>query len=227
MGTKSQLLLFSKDGIFIKAVVSFIHSTVSTCFVRKNTVAVTLGRAYLTNLVDIEKNEVIQTVKLSHYCYGVASDGETLVISSSDSKCTRVNLNDMSHTIIRMILNGMERLACISLFQGNIYGTIPFKNKVCCYKSTGEPLWTFQHQDIDRPEGIALDKHGFVYIASRGNNSVVVVSPDGKTCKTILSEADGIKHPWAIDINNETEMMIVSCKISENSNYDTAGVYKI
>ena len=75
------------------------------------------------------------------------------------------------------------RAGCVALFKGNIYGTI--ENQVCCYKSTGEPLWTFR--DINSPKGLTLDKNGFVYIVSRGNNRIVVVSPDGKTCKTKLS----------------------------------------
>ncbi|VDI37515.1 Hypothetical predicted protein [Mytilus galloprovincialis] len=81
-----------------------------------------------TTLVDIKKNKIIQTIKLSHNCYGVASDGETLVISE-DRKCTRVNLHDKSHTI----LSGMDGVFHISLFQGNIYGAIPEENKVCCF----------------------------------------------------------------------------------------------
>ncbi|VDI16904.1 Hypothetical predicted protein [Mytilus galloprovincialis] len=96
----------------------------------------------------------------------------------------------MSQTILEGV-----RATQISLFE-RLYLWYHFhENKVCCYKSTGEPLWTFQHHDIDGPEGIALDKNGFVYIASRKNNRIVVVSPDGKTCKTILSEADGINYP--------------------------------
>ncbi|CAC5397512.1 unnamed protein product [Mytilus coruscus] len=223
---KRQLLLFSNDGIFIGIVVTFTQETYDVCFVRKRTVAVALGASNQTKLVDTEKNKIIQTIKLSHNCYGVASDGETLVISNNDRQSTRMNLNDMSHTI----LERMERLDCISLFQGNIYGTFPEENKVCCYDSTGEPLWTVQHQDIDYPLGITLDINGFVYTASSRNDSIVVISPDGKSCKTILSEADGIKEPIGIDINRETGIMIVSSKIMEDRSYtdfETAFVYKI
>lgn len=50
----------------------------------------------------------------------------------------------------------------------------------------------------------------------------MVVSPDGNTCKTILSKADGFKLPDAIDIHKETGMMIVSRFISEDSRiYET------
>ncbi|CAG2251472.1 unnamed protein product [Mytilus edulis] len=118
----------------------------------------------------------------------------------------------MSQTILEGV-----RASHISLFGGYIYGTIFRENKVCCYKSTGELLWTFQHQDIDRPQGIALDKNGFVYIASKENNRIVVVSPDGKTCKTILSDVDGINYPVYIDIHRETGIMIVSSKVKKTS----------
>ncbi|CAC5358182.1 unnamed protein product [Mytilus coruscus] len=223
------LLLFGNDGIFERKVLTFTENPYSACYVRNNTVAVTLHLTNKTVLVDVEKNKIIQKIKLSHYCNGVASDGQILVISSKE-KSTIVNLNDMSHTIL-----GGVAANCISLFKGNIYGTIFSANKVYCYKETGEPLWTFQHNDIYGPEELTLDKNGFVYIASHENNNIVVVSPDGKTCKTILSEADGIINPVHIDIHRETGMMIVSSKIKktrvENDDsgdyYETAFVYKI
>ncbi|XP_071162051.1 tripartite motif-containing protein 2-like [Mytilus edulis] len=221
-----QLLLFSNDGIFIRKVVSFTEFPYDDCLVMNNTVAVALGQGNQTVLVDVNRSKIVQSIKLSHNCFGVASDCKTLVISDSDSQCTTVNLSDMSHTI----LEGMRGVFRISLFQGNIYGTKYSENKVYCYKVTGEPLWTFQHQDIARPRGLTLDKNGFVYIASYGNNSILVVSPDGKICKTILSDADGIKGPHAIDINRETGLMIVSSHTSGEKNeksYQTCFVYKV
>ncbi|XP_063426840.1 uncharacterized protein LOC134710415 [Mytilus trossulus] len=219
---QKQLLLFSNDGIFIRKVITFTGYPWDACFVRNNTVAVVLGPVHQTVLVDVEKNTVIQTIELSHPGVGVASDGTTLVISDNYSQCTTVNLSDMSHTIIE-VMGGVGR---ISLYKGNIYGTNYHENKVCCYKITGEPLWTFQNQDIARPRGITVDKNSFVYIASNEYNSIVVVSPDGKICKNILSMNDEIKRPWAIDINKETGMMLVSSEISI-SGRESAFVYKI
>ncbi|XP_063425453.1 uncharacterized protein LOC134709211 [Mytilus trossulus] len=228
LSESSALLLFRNDGIFERQVITFTEYPCDFCYVRNNTVAVTLGSVDKTVLVDIEKNKIVQTIQLSHYCDGVASDGKLLVINSVE-KITIVNLNDESQTILEGI--GATH---ISLFGGSIYANIFKKNKVCCYKSTGQLLWRFQHQDIARPRGLALDKHGFVYIASRKNNSIVVVTPDGKTCKTILSEADGINFPVYIDIHRETGMMIVSSELKKTSakkdsgdRYFTAIIYKI
>ncbi|VDI78330.1 Hypothetical predicted protein [Mytilus galloprovincialis] len=214
-----QLLLFSENGIFIRKVISFTAGPWDACYVVKNTVAVTLGNANQTAIVDVEKGTIIQTITLSHYCNGVASDGKTLVISSNHDQTTSVNLKDMSRTILKEV-----RASSISLFQGNIYVSIFRGNEISCYKRTGNLLWTFIHDDLSFPRGLALDKDGFIYIACKEENCIVVVSPDGKTCKTILSEADGILDPYAIDINRETGMMLVS---SENNLCETVYVYKI
>ncbi|XP_071150479.1 uncharacterized protein [Mytilus edulis] len=221
---KSNLLLFSNDGMFMREVLQLTGYSYDFCFVRTNTVAVTLINKQIA-LVDVEKNKISQSINISHYCFSVASDGQLLVVSSYE-KSTIVNLNDTSQTILEGV--GAKRVA---LFKGNIYGTIFMENKVCCYKSSGDPLWTFVHDDIGNPRGITLDKNGFVYVVSVDNNRVVVVSPDGKTCKTILSEADGINPPlYAIDIDRETGIMIVSSIIrdgDDDRNYKTAFVYKI
>ncbi|CAC5391084.1 unnamed protein product [Mytilus coruscus] len=98
--SKYQLLLFSNDGIFIRKVISFSASSVDACFVRNYTVAVTLGTQHQTALVDLEKGSIIQYIKISNYCNGVASNGQMLVISCVNES-TIVNLNDMSHTILK------------------------------------------------------------------------------------------------------------------------------
>ncbi|VDI03038.1 Hypothetical predicted protein [Mytilus galloprovincialis] len=185
------LLLFSNAGMFLKEVVAFNGCSFDTCILRNNTVAVTLGLEKQIAMVDIEKNEIIKTI---HVCDAIASDDQMLVISCTE-KSMLVILNDESQTILEGVV--ADRVA---LFNENIYGAL-YKLKakqVNCYTSTGEPLWTFQHKDIVSPRELALDMKGFVYIASRGNNSIVVVSPDGKTYKTILSEDEDIKHPYAL-----------------------------
>ncbi|XP_052106564.1 uncharacterized protein LOC127739043 [Mytilus californianus] len=218
---KFQLLMFSNNGIFIRKVMSFSTGPVDACFVRNDIVAVAFGIKNQTAVVDVERNKIIQTIKLPHISSAVASDGQILAISAINDS-TIVNLNDMSHTILQGV--GANYSA---VFKGNIYGIIQSENNICCYKKTGEPLWTFQH-DIDILGGLALDKNGFVYIVSRGDNGIVVVSPDGKTCKTILLEDDGINFPDVIDINKETEMMIVSGQVDDGSrSYYSAFVYKI
>ncbi|CAG2249914.1 unnamed protein product [Mytilus edulis] len=138
-------------------------------------------------------NKVIRKIKLPHECNGVASEREMLVISSRE-RCTIVKLNDMSQTILEGV-----RAHRISFFKGNIYSANYFGKTICCYKSTGEELWTFQYEEmnVNSPGGLTLDTNGFVYWVCRRNNSIEVISADGTSHTTILSEADGIKDPFA------------------------------
>lgn len=161
-------------------------------------------------------NKVVKQIELSHTCNGVASEHEMLVISSNE-KSTIVKLNDMSQTILKEV-----RAHRIAFFKGNIYSANYSGKTVCCYKGTSEELWTFQYDemDVNSPGGLTVDTNGFVYWVSRGNNSIVIISADGKSHTTILSESDGIKDPFAIDINRETGMMVVASKITDTNDIE-------
>ncbi|CAC5370714.1 unnamed protein product [Mytilus coruscus] len=210
-----RLLLFSKSGFFIRIVVTFKVKPYDLCFVRNNTVAISFRMTNLIELVDIAKNETTKRLILSHACHGVTSDGQILVISSvNEKKCSLVNLQDMSPTVLLGVWG-----TCIALFNEKIYCADSNENKVSCYRRSGEPLWTFMHTDIRNIYGLALDINGYVYIASHRNDVIVVVSPDGKTSKIIQSNADGIINPTGTDINTDKGMMIVSCQISNDDAY--------
>jgi DNA-binding beta-propeller fold protein YncE len=63
---------------------------------------------------------------------------------------------------------------------------------VRCHQINGDKLWKFQDVAIiSEPRGVAVDRDLNVYVVSTGNNSVVVISPDGKRCRTVLGKSDG------------------------------------
>lgn len=218
---ESRLLLFSKMGMFIRIVMTFTQRAFDACLVRNKTVAVTLGLANKIALVDIKKNKISQEVKFSHVCSTVSSDGLIMVISGGSYTSTIVNLKDMSRTYLQGVVTDN-----VALFSANIYGII--SKQVCCFTNSGERLWTFIPHDNIRPMAITLDGKGCVYVSFRENNSIVIVSPDGKNSKPILSEAGGIKFPSAIDFNREMGMLIVSSKTSDQFKaFETTFVYKI
>jgi sugar lactone lactonase YvrE len=43
---------------------------------------------------------------------------------------------------------------------------------------------------LRKPAGIALDQNSNVFVAGNGTNNVVVLSPDGKNCRQILTKYD-------------------------------------
>jgi sugar lactone lactonase YvrE len=58
---------------------------------------------------------------------------------------------------------------------------------------TGQHIWTFKDENVIRePIGIALDKNRNVYVAGYETNNVVVLSPEGKNCREILTQRNGL-----------------------------------
>ncbi|XP_052106465.1 uncharacterized protein LOC127738990 isoform X5 [Mytilus californianus] len=168
---KSHLLLFRNDGMFLREVVAFTGSSFDTCFVRTNTVAVILGSERQTVLVDVDKNEIIKKMDICK-SGSVVSDGQMLVFASMEYNSTTVNLNNEKND--KKGFRSKVLANHVALFKGNIYSTLTAENIVRCFKSTGELLWSITHHSIVSPRGLALDKNGFVYIVSRGNNGISV-----------------------------------------------------
>ena len=220
---QKSLMLFGTDGYCWRNVVKFSQDDFpfNFCNISNNIVAVSLYYKHQVILVDIEKNKTIETIDMPGACCDISCNGQTLAISlSDDAKIILLNLQDKSSKIIEAV-----QLTHLVLFKENIYCTACGTHEVFCYKDTGEHVWTVKNSDIDIPVGIAVDMNGFVYIASVGNNSIVQLSPDGKSQKTILNEKDGIIYPNAFDINRKAGLMIVSSQTSYCT--DEAFVYKI
>ncbi|XP_052085863.1 uncharacterized protein LOC127723333 isoform X4 [Mytilus californianus] len=200
------LVMFKNDGIFMKNVITFEDSVENMCFVKENIVAVILYKACQVTLVDINKSKVVRRIDVPKACYRVASDGHVLVVAMDTNEGVIVmTLHDES----KQLLEGIY-VHDISWSNSFIYGTKFMQNKVYCYNSSGTLLWTLTHEDISEPAGIALDKNGFIYVACRKSQKIVKVSPDGKSCKTILNHDNRIETPNAIAINKETGVMLIS-----------------
>lgn len=82
----------------IKPIKTLTGYSSNFCYVKSNTVAVTLGdskKMKMIALVDIELEKIIKKIQLSHFCYGLASDGQILVVGGNEDS-TVVNLNNIS-----------------------------------------------------------------------------------------------------------------------------------
>jgi hypothetical protein len=60
--------------------------------------------------------------------------------------------------------------------------------------------------------GIALDKNRSVYVAGKGTNNVVVVSPGGKNCRENLTQRDGLNKSYSLRINIDRNEFLVCNK---------------
>jgi sugar lactone lactonase YvrE len=103
-----------------------------------------------------------------------------------------------------------ENSTSISLRDDTIKCTDWKTNTIYCYTLTGQEIWTFKDENVLRaPRGIALDKNRNVYVAGMRTHNVVVLSPDGKNYREILTKRDGLDRPFSLRINIDRNELLV------------------
>jgi DNA-binding beta-propeller fold protein YncE len=134
---------------------------------------------------------------------------------------SRVQLSDNSISLL-VKQEGFPNHTYVITSGDNIYHTNHTTNTVSCHKINGDKLWEFKDVAIiSYPRGVAVDKDLNVYVASEGNNSVVVISPDGKRRRTVLGKSHGIDKPMAIYFDKVKDNLVV-CNLN-----GTAFLYKV
>ena len=204
-------LMFSNNGNYEKDIVRFSGTPSCT---GENIVAVTIYDKLEVVFVNVITNTIINTVEVGHKCFGTDFNMNRLAIRAIPAYTSShiVNLDSKGKLIDRVNIPGSFS-AHISLRDGTIKCTDWNANKIYCYTSTGEEMWTFNTAHVLRkPVGIALDKNRNVYVAGYETNNVIVVSPDGKNCIQILTKMDGLNEPYSLRINIDRSELLVCNK---------------
>ncbi|XP_052087357.1 uncharacterized protein LOC127724434 isoform X2 [Mytilus californianus] len=140
---------------------------------------------------------------------GIAVYGGWLYFSASTNGLMRVNIIDGS--IREVVYKPMRGSAYIAVFGSNLYFTNKSENTVTCSDLEGNVKWIFKDESIlSFPLGISLDHYGNVYVVGNKFSNVVVISPDGKRSKIILSSAEGLDCPRVLHYNRENNQLLVA-----------------
>jgi DNA-binding beta-propeller fold protein YncE len=142
-------------------------------------------------------------------CYGITYNEGSLLFCEKSKGISRVQLSDNRISLV-LKQERCPEWAYVITSGDNIYHTNPVTNTVSCHKINGDKLWEFQDVAIIRtPLGVAVDRDLNVYVVSMGNSSVVVISPDGKRCRTVLGKSDGVDKPFAICFDKVKNNLVV------------------
>lgn len=105
----------------------------------------------------------------------------------------------------------MASFSYVAVHEDKMYYTNRNDHTVACYDIHGNLKWEFKDiKNIKYPQGISVDGNGNLYVAVRDSNCVVVMSPDGKQCRKILSASDGLKNPRALHFERTTNKLLVA-----------------
>ena len=171
--------------------------------------AISTGSHKQIRIINIVSKKTEKIIKTSNWCRGITQNEESLFFCAISKGISRVQLSDNS---ISLLLK-QERFpddAYVITSGDNLYHTNNTTNTVSCHKINGDKLWEFQDVAIIRnPRGVTVDRDLNAYVVSKGNDSVVVISPDGKRCRTVLGKSEGINDPTAICFDKVKNNLVV------------------
>jgi DNA-binding beta-propeller fold protein YncE len=63
---------------------------------------------------------------------------------------------------------------------------------------------------LKAPRSIDVDEYGNVYVVGTDSVNVIVISPDGKEHRQLLSKADRLDDPRALHYDRQTRQLLVA-----------------
>ena len=92
-----------------------------------------------------------------------------------------------------------------------IYQTNRDTNTVACYTIKGEKLWKYKEISVlNDPRDVTVDTNSNVYVTSYNSSKVVVLEPDGRQGRQLISWEDGLSCPTGLHFDKSKNCLFVA-----------------
>ncbi|CAC5399795.1 unnamed protein product [Mytilus coruscus] len=180
-----------------------------TC-IDENTVAVSNAYATQIEVINITSKQSEKVIKTTGGSYGICFSEGRLLYSELGKGIQVVELNDGTHGKLIQKEDEVHTFNYVTTSENRIYETRPEANAVTCRTSSGEALWEFKDESVIKtPYGITVDNNFNVYVVSNGNNSIIVISRDGKHARRLLGKGNGVNDPTCLHIDKNRNVLMV------------------
>lgn len=120
-----------------------------------------------------------------------------------------INLNNES--ILNLTKTKLNVLSYVATFEDKIFYSNVNENSVTCIDFQGNIQWVFIEPSVlHYPCGISVDRYGNVFVVGGDTNNVVVISPNGKNYRELLTSENGLGRPTTVHVNRSICQMLVA-----------------
>lgn len=180
-----------------------------TC-IDENTVAVSNAYATQIEVINISSKLRLKVIKTTGGSYGISFSEGRLLYSELGKGIQVVELDDGTHGKLIQKEDEVHTFNYVTASENRIYETNPEANVVTCRTSSGDTLWEYKDDSVVKtPYGITVDSNLNVFVVSNGNNSVIVISRDGKHARRLLGKGNGVNDPTCIHIDKNRNILMV------------------
>ncbi|CAG2206650.1 unnamed protein product [Mytilus edulis] len=217
-----RLVIHNDNGLFVCAIPVSHHPLDVTC-IDENTVAVTHNaKPYHIEIINIVNKKIVNKIKTSNQCYGITNENERLIYYEVGSGIQIADVKSESTATTVVKVDGEHIWNYVTTSKGKIYHTKYESGTVTCYTVTGHKVWEYTDESILKSvHGVAVDNDSNVYVVSNENDSIVVLSPDGKHARRLLTNENGIQQPYGIYFDKGRNILMVT------NVYGPASLYEV
>ena len=186
----------------------------------QNTVAVTSVSDKFIQLVYLDIGRPVKFINTNTACSGITLTNGMLVFCSIGKGLRKVYLKDES--IVEIVDFDANLCSRVTSFNDKLYYTDSNRSEVGCCDINGTTLWTFTDTSVSKDQrSIAVDDYGNVYVVDPRSANVIVISPDGKKHKQLLSKTERLDNPWALQYDWKTRQLLVANSTESQLTYTT------
>ena len=203
----SRLVILNDDGTLDKEIRCALDYPRDVTYLDDRTVA--LSAINGINIINIDTKKTERCINTSECCCGITYHNGVLLWCEEKRGIVMMKLSDdRSTTLVKQ--SNLQNHSYITTCREKIYQTNRNTKTVTCYTIKGDKLWEYKDESLLKdPRGVTVDNNGNVYVTSMDSNSVVVIEPDGRQGRQILSD-DGLKLPTGIYFDTSKNCLLVT-----------------
>lgn len=203
-----RLLILNEDGTLKSDIPLSTQYPVDVTCIDDKTVAVTCYSIKQIQIINITTKKVERSIKTVGLYFGICYRDGYLLSCDTKRGIQKIHLSDTcSSNLVKDTT--LSVWSYVATSEDNIFYTNSFNSTVTCCSFTGKKMWEYKDKSVLSPRGIAVDKYSNVYIASASDNTIVVLSSDGKQASKLLGNDTGINNPFGLAFDDKKEKLIV------------------
>jgi DNA-binding beta-propeller fold protein YncE len=202
-----RLVILNEDGTLDEEITCSLGNPFDVTYLDDTTVAVSTNSGI--EIININSTKRKRHIKISKPCHGITHHNGVLLWCEQQRGIQKMKLSD--DRVTTLVKQSNLYNSYITTCGEKIYQTNCYTSTVTCYTIKGEKLWEFKDESVLKDHrGVTVDNNSNVYVTSCSSNKVVVLEPDGRQGRQLISSEDGLNGPTGLYFDKSKNCLLVT-----------------